>query len=387
MRDQSVKTRRWRARAAVAAVAMLAGDILAARVADVVLARESHEAAEREFRTQSDVYHHGLKPSTEIVSRWGHYAYPVKSNSLGFKDRTVRDVPLQSGARRVLFIGDSFTEGVGFAYDDTFVGRVAASLSRRDIEVLNAGIASYSPTIYYAKLKYLLERVGLRVDEVVLLLDVSDIHDEAVFYTLTEDDRAVDAPGAPKDAGMAMLVAQFNPDPTASFKALLKANSATLRLADLVKDRLFGPDWRTLSEDEGWVRATIESPRSAWTFDDRLWREYGEHGRSKAAAAMDKVSALLRDHAIPLTIVVYPWPSQIMRPEGNDRHVLFWKSWSETNGAQFIDLFPRFVGQGAPRDVLHDYSIPLDSHWNQAGHAYVASCFLELYTPRAEHNP
>ena len=54
-------------------------------------------------------------------------------------------------------------------------------------EVLNAGVGSYSPIIYWRKIKYLIEDVGLRFDEVVVYIDISDAQDEASYYELSDD--------------------------------------------------------------------------------------------------------------------------------------------------------------------------------------------------------
>jgi hypothetical protein len=57
-------------------------------------------------------------------------------------------------------------------YEQTFVGLFAAAFPQLDI--LNAAAASYAPTIYYAKAKYLIE-AGLQVNEVIVYIDISDI--------------------------------------------------------------------------------------------------------------------------------------------------------------------------------------------------------------------
>jgi hypothetical protein len=62
----------------------------------------------------------------------------------------------------------------------------AKPLKLRD-RFLNAGVASYSPSIYYKKIKYLLES-GLQFDEVVLFSDTSDVTDEATSYFCIDDD-------------------------------------------------------------------------------------------------------------------------------------------------------------------------------------------------------
>ena len=48
--------------------------------------------------------------------------------------------------------------------------------------MLNAGVSSYAPSVYYEKLKYFLD-AGLTFDEAVVYIDISDIHDEGILYS------------------------------------------------------------------------------------------------------------------------------------------------------------------------------------------------------------
>src|SRR5688572_28516176 len=48
------------------------------------------------FRVSHDVYHHGFKPNTSVDHEyWGPLAASYRINSLGFRDRAVRQVPLR----------------------------------------------------------------------------------------------------------------------------------------------------------------------------------------------------------------------------------------------------------------------------------------------------
>ena len=40
--------------------------------------------------------------------------------------------------KRIMFIGDSFTEGIMLDWEDTFVGIISDSLKNKNVEVLNA---------------------------------------------------------------------------------------------------------------------------------------------------------------------------------------------------------------------------------------------------------
>jgi len=78
---------------------------------------------EKSYRVRSDIYHHDLAKSKAVKNAsYRNYIYSAYTDSLGFKDKAVRNVPLSSNKYRILFIGDSFTEGIGLDYEKTFVG-------------------------------------------------------------------------------------------------------------------------------------------------------------------------------------------------------------------------------------------------------------------------
>jgi len=57
--------------------------------------------------------------------------------AMSIKDATSREVPLRPDRKRVLFVGDSFTDGVGVPYEEPFVGRFGSAFP--NLDVLNAG--------------------------------------------------------------------------------------------------------------------------------------------------------------------------------------------------------------------------------------------------------
>ena len=59
---------------------------------------------------------------------------------------------------------------------------------------MNAGRGSYSPIVYWRKIKHLIEDVGLKFNEVVAYIDISDPQNE-LAYKLSKDnniEKAVD---------------------------------------------------------------------------------------------------------------------------------------------------------------------------------------------------
>ena len=100
-------------------------------------------------RVAHPIYSHGLRPNYEDEEQWSIARRKIVTNSLGFRDAKICEVPLRSDRKRVLFMGDSFVKGVGLPYEETFVGRFAAAFPQMD--VLNGGVVSYSPSVTIRK--------------------------------------------------------------------------------------------------------------------------------------------------------------------------------------------------------------------------------------------
>jgi lysophospholipase L1-like esterase len=136
----------------------------------------------RAHRIKSYYYHHDLRPMASFYDHWGYQKYQIFTNNLGFKDKSNRKVNFKN--KNILFIGDSFTEGVGLKYEDSFVGLIEENLKKNnnDVEVLNAGVQSYSTGIYLSKIFHLIERKNLPITDIVVVISGGDIYDDYYKY-------------------------------------------------------------------------------------------------------------------------------------------------------------------------------------------------------------
>ena len=90
---------------------------------------------------------------------------------------------------------------------------------------------------------------------------------------------------------------------------------------------------------------------------------------------MDALVQIWRLQQIELTVVVYPWPTQISRLERDCPQSAIWRAFCAERDVPLLDLFGDFVPatQEEAARVYARYFIPGDVHWSPAGHELVAT--------------
>jgi hypothetical protein len=330
---------------------------------------------QRSARVVHEVYHHDLAPNFDGYDSWGEERYRLLTNSLGFKDFAVRAVPDIASTRRILLIGDSFTEAIGLTFERSFAGMMYyAGQARTDkVEFLNAGVASYSPIIYYKKTKYLLER-GVRFDEVIVFVDTSDVQDEATAYFCIDDDPRYHQYCNPNGPPTNLC------DPTTFlptsgvrfFEARFPVTNAVRVLVKQYLQMLTGNRKEFILSTYG--QSSWDIPGVDMT--GRCAPLGVDGGIERAKRNMGLLADLLSQRAIPLTVVVYPWPQQLAHGNRDSRQVSLWRGFCRNRCKAFIDLFPAFfAAKEANTDWYERLFIFGDVHYSQAGNALV---FQEL---------
>jgi hypothetical protein len=315
---------------------------------------------ERSARVYSPVYDHGFAPNFDGYDVWGEARYRLITDNLGFKDSATREVPLQANGRRILIIGDSFAEAIGMTYENSFAGLLQrAGQARPDkVEFLNAGVASYSPSIYYKKVKYLIDQ-GLKFDEVVLFSDSSDVEDEATSYFCIDDD--------PKYHAYCTTPPGVTPPPAINRRDFfidhfVVTNRVRVTLKRWIQMRL-GNRRRSIDNDHNRIGWTTPNP------DPARYQPLGvDGGIARSIENMTRLSDLLTARGIPLTIVVYPWAQQIAQNDRDSRQVRLWRDFCPGRCKAFINLFPAFfaVADRDP-DWYERLYILGDDHFSIAG--------------------
>ena len=312
------------------------------------------------WRVSSNIYHHGLLENVDVVEPWGFSLKKrLVTNSIGFRDFSIREISKEAKKKRVLLIGDSAIEGAGYDYEHTIGGLLQNHLSEK-YEVLNSAVGSYSPGIYFKKINHYIKE-GYSFDKAIIFLDPSDIIDEMFLNFDADGNFIIDK--SSKSNFSNFLVNNF-----LIFRTLLRVSDGTESLKNFLKlkykaSKKFNKNYfDTTNEDTMYYRMT-HVDRSAWTFDDSLFKNY-KIGLQKSEKYLNKLIKLLRDNNIEINFILYPHPSQIAYEDLY--HQPYWINWAKKNNIDLISLYPEFQGDNK-RKIIFDTFIFGDLHWNKKG--------------------
>ncbi len=330
-----------------------------------------------DHRIANNYYHHTFKANVNTFDYWGKYKYKFYTNSLGFKDGLNRKIEkTYDSKKRVIIIGDSFTEGIGIEYYDTFVGHLDKNNMNKNIEILNAGVASQSPIIYFKKIKHLIEVERVKFDQLIVFLDISDIPDE-YYYDLNFNI------SNKKKFNLRDYLQDF----------FIKYSSIYLFLdfivykINIIKENLFlkyktskefNLNFFKTNKDDLNLFKAINVERGMWSHDIEAWNLHGKKGRQLADFYLDKLVALSKMNKINITLVIYPWPIHIFYEHNSGFHRDFWKDWSQKRNIKLIDMFTYFESNN-PEKIIKNFFIDGDIHWNKEGHYYVYEIMMKEY--------
>jgi hypothetical protein len=347
---------------------------------------EPREVFRESFVTPDPVLHHKFIAGARGRQKTTEFDTAYSINSFGLRELELpRDKP--AGVKRILMLGDSFTEGIGVDSEETFSSRLQHLLNDDGLaerwEVINAGVGSYSPMLEYLYLKK--GGLALQPDLVVLDFDLSDVNDDIQYSRLAEFDAngdlvAVHAEPPPEKRRwpIELLVDARN---------LLKHHTRT-----------YGFLWRR-------VAGYVEAARHKGNFSGDVRFDKYAMLRERASASGDrewtlsyryllKIRDLLKARGVDFWIVVYPYGVQVSPREWNPGR-RFWgfqtgrvyscrpqalvEAFCRRNDIPVINMCEDF--REAARNVYPLY-YEGDGHWRPAGHRLAASLLYRALAPR-----
>ena len=322
---------------------------------------------EKKFRVKNSFFSHTLKDNYKGISYFGNRINKICTNQFGFKSNCKNIIP--SNYTDYWFIGDSFTEGVGLSYEKTFVGIFDKNYP--ELDIANLGVSSYSPIIYYHKIKFFLEK-GLKTKNVIVFLDISDFTDEKFRK---ECDGKVCNKNKSKEVDFRNTQSSF------VLKKFIKDKFIfTLSFLQYGK-KLFCENFLISKCSYVYDKKFI---KSNWinNFDLNLKvnKEITE-SFNQSIYYLDKINDLLIKNNISFSIAIYPWPGNILYGKKNIEYRKYFKDYCKFKCKYFIDYFDEFenkINQTNKDLIIRNYYIYGDMHFNEKGNQLIANKIIEI---------
>ena len=283
--------------------------------------------------------------------------------------------PLASPRPRILLLGDSFTEGE-LTWRDSYAGRIADQMPQ--YEFLNGGVAAYSASNYLNVARMVLA-AGFEIDEVMVFVDLADAHFEAAFYRDVDGSGAVSGPA--REYRSQSRSAKWR-------TAIASHLFATDEILEFLQRQLVAVGYYDAlgAFDEEWAAWTYRKVNETDPFPAGYAPLGLEGGLAKETAKMNLLWQELEKRNIPISVVVYPYPGQVLHDTADSRQVRIWRDWCAGKCKRFISLFPAFlaVKDQCPPSRRGCWYLKLfifgDRHFSPAGNALVADAVVESLT-------
>jgi lysophospholipase L1-like esterase len=304
---------------------------------------------EKFYRVQNSNYHHSLKANVKANSTWGKKKYFTCTDQFGFR-QNCDEKSLSTKEKNIIIIGDSFTEGIGLNYEQTFGGMFSKKFNDK---VLNMGVTSYSPVIYKTKIFHHINNNKFNIKHVVVFIDISDVDDEANNYTECKN----------------KVCDRKNKNIIKNININKSEYSYKLPLYNLIKVAIKNLK-RTIKPKIYIYRKDFI--RSNWTFIEE--NQNIKIGIKNSIYHMNELHKYLKKRNITLSVGVYPHPGQILFDTENSKQVKIWGEFCVDKCKYFLNFFPIFFDElkgSSPKQVINKYYIKNDIHFNHLGNVKI----------------
>lgn len=328
---------------------------------------ENYIQPKKEYRIKNKYFHHTLSKSYDGIGIWEYRKHKLCTDKSGFKS-SCNNIDKLTKHFDIAFIGDSFTEAVGMTFEDSFVGMYANKY--KDLVIGNFAVGSYSPTIYLAKIKWLIEN-GYTFNHLYVFVDIGDIQDESKYFN-TNDGRVI---RYVKVNNVKDTKEKIN---KLGLEKFIKNNFYLFTQAYLNLNYYF----RVNFYPDNYGIFSLQS--SAWTKNFDIQGYEGISGLGvrgsiiKAKKKMTDLHTYLESKGIKLSVAIYPWPEQLLEmrdhPEKLNKQSFIWREFCQNRCKFFIDTFPIFnelVIKHGVSSVYNRYYLKGDVHFNKQGNKLI----------------
>ena len=296
-------------------------------------------------------------------------------NNLGVRDK--EGSTNRFGNYDMLLLGDSFSEGWGVKYEDSYFKIIESKSQKKHFNFSQNGS---SPVLYYHRLKFLLKQNKFK--KVLIQIFDNDIHDNYRLRNINPNNNyeieEISFIGKVKNYIKSKfrlyylikrIIHKAKGKPMPSFQFSNKANTLEIYEQEKIIDKFNIAN--NLSELNKWKQTDF-----SWyiNFDEAKWRESFKLHRKY----LEKIITLCKQKNIDLEILYIPYHGvfyldEVGKNKITNHHQTMLKEMSKEFGFKLIDLYDQFINDPSSRS----YFFALDGHLNKIGHKKVANIYLE----------
>ena len=327
----------------------------------------------RNYSLKSVKYHHEIAPNIDVYEHWGKKKYRVVTNEHSFRVLSKDSRKINNLKKKIGFIGDSFVYGAGIEYKNHFINIL--NNKNNKYSLLNLGYVSYSPSIYYKKLKYFLEKKNFKFDKIFLFIDHSDIQDEGLFYRENSKGNIVrkwDSDTEIKNKNKKYFIKNYLKQNSFIFKFYEHFNSP--KISERSKKCILN------KEEKNYINY-LEPERFGYGYQKEIYqKKWVNEGINNILGYLDKILSLSKKYNFELHIVYYPSAMEILDKIHfiSSKHFNFLNEWSFENKINFINTYNEFIQNDDEKMNYLKNFIECDNHWNKNGHNIIANSLLNL---------
>ena len=330
----------------------------------------------RAHRIKSYHYHHDFRPMSSWYDTWGYKMPKIYTNSEGFKDISKRKLNFKK--ENVLFIGDSFTEGVGLPYEESFVGIIDQKISQNndDILVLNAGVQSYSPAVYFAKLNHILNIRKLPINKVFVVVANGDIHDDLYRYKSVSDENIVIHEDYRQNKILINII-NFYKSNTLTYQFITRVTPIKPHLKALFKKKEYefeeAEKYLLKNTSDQQILDILNSYHDhQYLLNENEFNNWGKRGLETSKKYLEKLINMCKEKEIEVTLIVMEEAIIFLNSVDIKFYKNYWNKIATDKQVDYIYLEDYHSSYTNKFNAYRDLFFIRDNHWNEKGNKFIA---------------
>lgn len=330
-----------------------------------------------ENRIPNKEYKYTFKPNVDFYSKYNDFTYKISTNNFGFRDKKNLIINDFKEKKTFLFAGDSFLEGVGLNFEDTLLGHLDKN-THNEYNLLNSGVASYSPYLYKRKIISFINKNNFKIDKVIILLDKSDPIDDYRFKNHTgyfpvkkNESEIYQKKISERFITFAFLSMFFN---------YLDELQRNIKYR-FILSRKYKHNFFEYTQNQVIAFKSIGNRKfiTKYYTDENIWKIKTQNYIKESIKHIIDLNKFLKNKNIDLEIFIYPWSYELADKEYAKRYLDFMSNIFEKNDLSFYSCYKYFLKQNTldQLEIIGKKYLYADVHYNSSGNETLSSCIQD----------